>query len=351
MKISLCTFCICGVFFINLTLPTNAIKDYPTPNNSDKNLDSKIKDKSHQSQKFHPQDYPSIKFLCICPRDYEYKNVVATLNPYKYDDDFAYLNNSTKKVSIKNLQKQLSFKHNEVSFFNIENNIICIIECGRRKAAVSFTLGNAIALLENNLELILIGGICGCSDNTISIGSIMIPSHFYCLDSFSICNFSQQSNIPLARKDKLSIASFDHFILPQDGSSITLTNAAIETRNKITNLLDESYDCIDFTSESFIDNSYFCMKMINHFKDPSSISQLPHIFEMEDFALMDICLPRNIPCLCIRAVSDYAGQNNVSEDEEDAFADYSANSIINFKEYASQKLGEAIKQIFENINF
>ena len=92
------------------------------------------------------------------------------------------------------------------------------------------------------------------------------------------------------------------------------------------------------------------MEMIEHFNDKASLNQLPHIFDMEDFALMDICLKRNIPCLCIRSVSDHAGQNKTSENEEDTFSDHSTNEILESKEFASQKLGEAIRKIFEKIN-
>ena len=241
MKTSLCKFCICGAFFVYFTLNTNAKKNYGHPHNPNKNFVSKTKDATSTTQDFHPQIYPSVKFLCVCPREYEYKKVIENLKPYRCNKGLVKLNNVSKKLSLKSLRKQLSFEQGGVEFFNIDNNIICVIECGRRQDAISFTLGNAMALLGNHLELIIVSGICGCSDNSIEIGSIMIPSCFYFLDSFSVCNFSKKENIPLLRKDKLNIASLGHFNLPQDGSYISLNETIVEIRNKIANLFNNLF--------------------------------------------------------------------------------------------------------------
>ena len=94
------------------------------------------------------------------------------------------------------------------------------------------------------------------------------------------------------------------------------------------------------------------MNLVDHFniKEKEPINPLPHIFEMEDFASMEICSNRKIPCLCIRAVSDHAGQNKASENEEDVFKDYSSNTITDCKVFASKKLGKALEKIFKNIN-
>ena len=112
MKISLCTFYICGTFFINFTLNANAKKNYRKSSNSNKNFVLKTQNNTKYLKDFHPQIYPSIKFLCICPRNYEYKKVIENLKPYRYNKGWVKLNHVSKKISLKNLRKQLSLIHN-----------------------------------------------------------------------------------------------------------------------------------------------------------------------------------------------------------------------------------------------
>lgn len=282
--------------------------------------------------KIHKKFWQLIKVVCICPMTYEYQGVLKQLESYKC---------SEKQITdfhLDEFRKHLSLKPDEINFFKIANNITCLILGGKCQNTISFKLGELMSILKTSLELVIIGGICGCSDTSIKIGTVMIPSHFICLDSLAICNIAENGQIK-NRKHKNIISTYNEYSLHLENIK---PNQYI--KNNIMKILN-ARDCINFTSSCFIDNENFCTQLVKRINENFS-KPLPHIFEMEDYAVAQACNTKQIPFICLRVVSDYAGQNNDSTIDDSI---YSTNSIDNTKHLVSIRLGKTIKKLLKNL--
>lgn len=349
MKISLRGLCTCGVFFISFILSNNlegnrrsyykgfhttkAIKNLKKSHTPKINLSHKINTTKKIS--FNKKLWQIVKILCICPMKYEYNGVCEKLKIYKCSqkqrNDF-YLDELCQYVSL---------DPKEVEFFRINNQIMCLVFGNKREHSVSFLLGSIMSTLQN-LQFVIIGGICGCSNINIPLYSVMIPSQFYSLDSLSICNVLNNGQLQQRKGEKIG-AIYEKYALNTEGF------IKINLENEIRRLL-KANNCIDFTSSCFIDNEEFCIKLVENFKQEENekFAYLPHIFEMEDYAIVQACLTKKVPFICLRIVSDHAG---LVENEKSSKDNISSNAIDESKIKASKKLGKTIKTLIDNIDF
>ncbi len=288
--------------------------------------------------KVYKKFWQIIKILCICPMQYEYQGVLKELENYKCSEK------QTAAFHLDELRKHLSLHSDEIEFFKINNNIICLILGGKRQNAISFKLGQFISTLNTSLELVIIGGICGCSDTSIKIGTVMIPSHFFCLDSLAIYNILSDGQIQ-KRKEKTSISTYNEYSLNLENIQL---KEYVKNKNNIMKLLN-AHDCINFTSSCFIDNEKFCIQLVKNIKNEAFLKK-PHIFEMEDYAVAQACITKQIPFICLRVVSDHAGQNPMFSNQEIVQnLTYSTNTIDETKHIVSMQLGKTIKKLLKNL--
>ena len=186
MRISLHELCTCGAFFISSILNNNleasgrggCFHTVQTARNLKTTYPHKVnlahKTNTIRKVSYNKKLWKIVKILCICPMKYEYDGVCEKLKLYKCTqkqrDDF-YLDELCQYVSL---------DPKEVEFFRVNNQIMCLTCGNKREYSVSFLLGSIMSTLQN-LQFVIIGGICGCSNTHIPIYSVMMPSQFYCL--------------------------------------------------------------------------------------------------------------------------------------------------------------------------
>jgi len=349
MKISLRELCTCGAFFISFILNNNLegsgkyrdlLDHYPQKKYSSTYTPKKNKGKT-ENARIYRKCWQFVKILCICPMEYEFEAVATKLKHYTCNE------NQKNAFHLNELRKYVSLKANEAEFFNIKGKLMFLVKGGKRQDSVSFKLGEITSTLKH-LDLVIIGGICGCSDLDIPFGSIMLPMHFYSLSSLALYNYSKDGTIPLQRKDKNILSTSENICLHDDTPSFSINDNQQKIHNKIIKDLN-AHNCINFTSDFFIDNAEFCTKLINNFKDKEEIfsPSLPHIFNMEDYAVIRECLKKDIPFFCVRIVSDHAGQDEIIQVSSKNPGD-SSNPISENKKMASEILGKTLCNILTN---
>ncbi len=352
MKISLRELCTCGAFFINLILNNNLegsgkyrglLDHYPQKKYSSTYTPKKNKGKI-QNAKIYRKCWQFVKILCICPMAYEFEEVAKALKHYKCNE------NQRNSFHLNELRKYVSLKADEAEFFDIKGNLIFLVKGGKRQDSVSFKLGEITSTLKR-LDLVIIGGICGCSDLDIPFGSIMLPMHFYSLSSLALYNYSKDGTILLQRKDKNILSTSENICLHDDTPFFSISDNPKRIYDKIIKSLSpiNVHKCINFTSDCFIDNADFCTKLVDNFKNKEEtvLQSLPHIFNMEDYGVVRECLKKDIPSFCIRIVSDHAGQDEIIQISSKNPGD-SSNPIAENKKMASEILGKTLCSILTN---
>ena len=351
MKIGLRELCNCGAFFISFIFNNNlegsgrggykaSFDHHFQKNHSATYIPKKNKGKT-ENPRIYRKCWQFVKILCICPMEYEFEEVANNLKQYKCNE------NKKNAFHLNELRKYVSLKANEAEFFNINGKLMFLVKGGKRQDSVSFKLGEITSTLKN-LDLVIIGGICGCSDLDIPFGSIMLPIHFHSLTSLALYNYSKDGTVPLQRKDKNILSTSENICLHDDIPSFSINDHQQKIHNRLINQLN-AYSCINFTSDCFIDNADFCIKLIDNFKDKEEAfsPSLAHIFNMEDYAVVRECLKKDIPFFCIRIVSDHAGQDESLQCSNENSGS-SANPISENKRMASEILGKTLLAILTN---
>lgn len=271
---------------------------------------------------------PSI--LLICPNSYEFKAVYEALKD-KYElktckkiKDYIFGNSNPFDKNLKDLQVE---EIEPLYFFKINSVKFCLALCGQRTDE-THTFSSNFKNTFKNLNTVILYGICGCSDTSINVGSIIFPSEYIKADSLTTGHPDKDTEVFLKNEGFYFKTS----------KRISIERKLTKKIKNIQKLFKECYSLEtqrypNFSSDAFIKDDKFIQQITNALNTNSIC------INTEDYTIALVF--NDVDFIPIRAVSDYAGleyTNGIQEGKTQACEALSEAASFTFDLFAKKKL-------------
>ncbi len=239
-----------------------------------------------------------ISIIYLFPNEWEFSVVYENLKEIGAKDveNEIFLQSVKKRLYPQNLGNSM------LNVVELNGKIFCMATCGEANKVASFC-ENLFSVFKK-LKTVFLGGICGCLNTEVDVGSVLVANNYNYIPKMSIGDLKdrqvqsldeeaamQVGNVYVYKKDVIQ-TSMDEFPLGEDFETIL-------RRNKI-NILHG----VNYSLGAFIDSKDFASSIAKLGGEGDNSNAF---FNMEDGQIADQCRRKKCNFYSFRVVSDHAG--------------------------------------------